>query len=108
MQNNKNIIEKIRLVLPHMNEAQKRIYLASEALYMERGGKTLLEKELGVSHNTINSGIKELKSDKGLPLSSELRKKGGGRKPKIDNAVWERIKDFIEPHSRGEPESPLQ
>jgi len=108
MQDNKKIIEKIKLVMPHMNEAQKRIYLASEALYMERGGKTLLEKELGVSHNTINSGIKELKSGKELSLSSELRKKGGGRKPKIDNGVWEVIKDFIEPHSRGEPESPLQ
>lgn len=108
MQDNKKIIEKIKLVMPHINEAQKRIYLASEALYMERGGKTLLEKELGVSHNTINSGIKELKSGKELSLSSELRKKGGGRKPKIDNGVWELIKDFIEPHSRGEPESPLQ
>jgi len=108
MQNNKSIIEKIQIVLPHLNEAQKRIYLASEAIYMERGGKTLLEKELGISHNTINSGIKELKSGNTLSLSSGLRKKGGGRKPKIDNAVWERIKYFIEPHSRGEPESPLQ
>lgn len=108
MQNNKSVIEKIQIVLPYLNEAQKRIYLASEAIYMERGGKTLLEKELGISHNTINSGIKELKSGNTVSLSSGLRKKGGGRKPKIDNAVWERIKYFIEPHSRGEPESPLQ
>jgi len=108
MQDNKKIIEKIKLVLPHMNETQKRIYIASEALYMGRGGKTLIEKELGISHNTINSGIKELQSGKQLPVSSGLRKKGGGRKPKIDNEVWKVIKDFIEPHSRGEPESPLQ
>ena len=92
MQDNKKIIEKIRLVIPHMNEAQKRIYIASEALYMERGGKTLIEKELGISHNTINSGIKELKSGKELSVSTGLRKKGGGRKPKIDNDVWELIK----------------
>ena len=108
MQNNKEIIEKIKLVLPHLNEAQKRIYLASEALYMERGGKTLLEKELGVSHNTINSGIKDLQSGKELSLLTCTRKKGGGRKPKVDNAIWEKIKGFIEPHTRGEPESPLQ
>jgi len=108
MEDKEEIIKKIRLVLPYMNEAQKRIYLASEALYMGRGGKTLLEKELGVSHNTINSGIKELTSGKELSLTSGLRKKGGGRKLKIDNTVWERIKEFIEPHSRGEPESPLQ
>ncbi len=108
MQDNKKIIEKIKLVLPHMNEAQKRIYLASEALYMERGGKALLEKEIGVSHNTINSGIKELKSGNELSPLSETRKKGGGRKPKIDNAIWGQIEKFIEPHLRGEPESPLQ
>lgn len=108
MQDNSKIIEKIKLVLPYMDEVQRRIYLASEALYMGRGGKTILEKELGVSHNTINSGIKELKSDDDLLLKSNLRKKGGGRKPKIDNAAWGHIKNFIEPHSRGEPESPLQ
>ena len=108
MQDNSKIIEKIKLVLPYMDEVQRRIYLASEALYMGRGGKTILEKELGVSHNTINSGIKELKSDDDLLLKSNLRKKGGCRKPKIDNAAWGHIKNFIEPHSRGEPESPLQ
>ncbi len=108
MQRNEKIIEKIKLVLPHLNETQKRIYIASEALYMERGGKTLLEKELGVSHNTINSGIKELKSGKKLSITSGLRKKGGGRKPKINNVIWDKVEDFIEPHRHGEPESPLQ
>jgi len=108
MKDNKDKIEKIRLFLPYLNEAQKRIYLASEALNMKRGGKTILEKELGVSHNTINLGIKELKSGKELLPSSGLRKKGGGRKPKIDDALWKRIEVFIEPHNRGEPESPLQ
>jgi len=108
MQNNSKIIEKIQLVLPYMDEVQRRIYLASEALYMGRGGKTILEKELGVSHNTINSGIKELKSNDVLLLKPNLRKKGGGRKPKIDNTTWGYIKNFIEPHCRGEPESPLQ
>ena len=98
----------MKLIIPHMNEAQKRIYIASEAMYMERGGKGLLEKELGVSHNTINLGIKELKSGNKLSLLSVLRKKGGGRKPKIDDNKWNLIKDFIEPHKRGEPQSPLQ
>lgn len=108
MKNNEKIIEKINLILPYLNEVQKRIYLASEVLYMERGGKTLIEKKLGVSHNTINAVIAKLESGKKLSPSSGLRKKGGGRKPKIDDTVWEKIKDFIEPHTRGEPESPLQ
>ncbi len=53
----KCIIEKIRLVLPHLNEVQRHIYLALEALYMDWGGKIILEKEFRVSHNMINSGI---------------------------------------------------
>ncbi len=108
MQNNTKVIEKIRLVLPFLNEAQRRVYLASEALYLGHGGKTLLERELGVSHNTINSGIKALKQ----PASSEKqetrqRKAGGGRKKAITHEIMEKIKDFIEPHTRGEPQSPL-
>lgn len=108
MQNKEKIIEKINLVLPHLNEVQKRIYIASEALCMGRGGKTFLEKELGVSHNTINSGIKELGLSKKILEAPRIRKQGGGRKPTINNAIWEKIEDFISPHVRGEPESPLQ
>ena len=100
-------LERIRAFLPHLNEGQKRLYLASEALAMGRGGKAFLERELRVSHNTINLGIKELKSGKEMKAVPG-RKKGGGRKRKIDDLMWEKIKEFIEPHSRGEPESPLQ
>lgn len=60
MEDTTGIIEKIKGMLPFLNEAQRRLYLASEALYMGRGGKALLKKGLGVSHNTINAGIKEL------------------------------------------------
>ncbi len=108
MQDTTKVIEKIKLMLPHLNESQKRIYLASEAQCYGRGGKALLERAIGVSHNTINKGIKMLSE----PLSGEKpetrqRKPGGGRKKAITSKVMERIKDFIEPHTRGEPETPL-
>jgi transposase len=108
MQDTTKIIDKIKMMLPFLNEAQKRVYLATEALSLGRGGKTLLEKGIGVSHNTINNGIKELNS----PNSAEVqglrqRKEGGGRKKVVTSEIMERIKDFIEPHTRGEPETPL-
>ncbi|MDD4433763.1 MAG: hypothetical protein PHN48_08690 [Parabacteroides sp.] len=37
-----------------MNEEQTRLYVASEAKALGRGVKGLIEKELGISHNTIN------------------------------------------------------
>ena len=97
--------------MPYLNESQIRLYVASEAKALGRGGKRLIEKELGVSHNTINAGISELESSKEISLSvgsTRQRKEGGGRKKSINQAVWEQIEAFIRPHTRGEPESALQ
>jgi hypothetical protein len=104
------IIEKMRIFLPHLNEAQRRLYAASEAKALGRGGKRLIEKELGISHNTINQGIVELESANFSvvpPKKSRQRKTGGGRKKSINHVIWEKIETFILPHTRGEPESPL-
>ena len=76
-----------------------------------RGGKRLIEKALGISHNTINQGIAELESAKVREVTkpkSRQRKAGGGRKRAITKEIWEVIKTFIAPYTRGEPESSLQ
>jgi transposase len=71
----------------------------------------LIEKELGISHNTTNRGISELESQK-VPTdsvhSTRQRKEGGGRKRIINEEIWRQIEQFIMPHMRGEPDSPLQ
>ena len=105
------VIKKMKAFMPYLNEAQTRLYVASEAQALGRGGKRLIEKELGISHNTINRGIVELESS--LPAistgcPSRQRKEGGGRKKSVTGKVWEQIEAFIMPHTRGEPESPLQ
>ena len=105
------IINKMRAFMPHLNESQRRLYVASESQALGRGSKRLIEKELGISHNTINKGLSELES--GLLLSEVLaqtrqRKSGGGRKRAVTQDIWEQIEQFIMPHTRGEPESPLQ
>jgi len=107
MQDNQKLVEKINSMLPFLNEVQKRVYLASEALHLGRGGKIKLEKLIGVSHNTINKGIRDLQSDTSDNTTQKLRKKGGGRKQKINDVIWEKIKAFITPYTRGEPDSPL-
>ena len=107
----KIIIEKMREFLPYLNEEQSRLYAASESKALGRGGKHLIEKALGISHNTINQGIVELESAKTgfvTKPQSRQRKEGGGRKKTITNEIWEVIKSFIMPYTRGEPESSLQ
>ncbi len=108
MEDDKRLSEKINFLLPLLNEEQKRIYLAAESIYLGRGGKAKLEKLIGVSHNTINRGLKEMKAGAPIVSIGRIRKEGGGRKKKITGELWEKIEAFIEPHTRGEPESPLQ
>ncbi len=108
MEDDKKLITKINSFLPLLNERQKRIYLATESICLGRGGKSKIEKLIGVSHNTINKGLKELNSDPLFVPSEKIRKEGGGRKKKITTEIWDKMKGFIEPHTRGEPESPLQ
>lgn len=108
MEDDKKLLEKFVVLLPILNEQQKRIYLAAESKYLGRGGKAKIEKLAGVSHNTINKGIKEIESGKPIAFDQQLRKEGGGRKRKITEEVWSHIERFIEPHTRGEPQSPLQ
>jgi transposase len=108
MEDDKKLAEKINSFLPLLNEEQKRIYLATETIYLGRGGKAKIEKLIGVSHNTINKGLKELSSGMLTMPSLRIRKKGGGRKKKITTEIWKKLEAFIEPHTRGEPESPLQ
>ena len=94
-----------------LSESQIRLYAASEAKALGRGGKRFIEKELGISHNTINKGIAELESPAPSASPSQAqrqRKEGGGRKKAIDDPVWGEIEAFINPHTRGEPESSLQ
>lgn len=108
MEDDKKIAEKINSFLPFLNEEQKRIYLASESNYFGRGGKAKIEKLTGASHNTLNRGMKELQAGIVTKPEKKIRKEGGGRKKTITPEVWAEIETFIEPHKRGEPESPLQ
>jgi hypothetical protein len=107
----KVIIEKMRAFLPYLNEEQRRLYVASESKALGRGGKRLIEKELSISHNTINQGLVELESKShsiDYQSKSRQRKEGGGRKKTINQEIWDEIQAFIQPYSRGEPDSPLQ
>jgi len=70
--------ERIKMMLPQLNEFQKRLFLASEAIAYGRGGIAKVIRISGVSRNTIKRGIIELK--RGLTFDGKIRKNGGGPK----------------------------
>ncbi len=72
-------ITRINMVLPMLNEDQKRMYFASEASAIDRGGITCISNLTGVSRVTITAGIKDLKGGKTI-LFQGMAKYGSGEK----------------------------
>ncbi len=100
--------EKLSVLLPSLNEKQKRLLVGAEAIAFGYGGIKFLSDITGMSTNTITKGIREIGS--GDEDVSRIRSKGSGRKkltikyPEIEEC----IEDIIEPDTRGDPESPLR
>lgn len=103
--------EKFLALKPFLNERSIRIWYATEAKAIGRGGKTMVHKATGVSWPTITKAMKELKMS---PLDKEssyrIRKKGGGRKKIIekDTTLLDDLDKLIDPSTRGDPEKPLR
>jgi transposase len=99
--------ERITMMLPQLNEKQKRLFLASEAITYGRGGIAEVIRISGVSRNTIKRGISELQS--GVEYSNNVRKKGGGPKYKEEKYpdIENKIRMFIDGSTYGNPERVL-
>ena len=67
-------IRRINSVLPHLDERQKRIYLAAEAEALGRGGAKEISKIFGIHQNTLTAGKKDLQS--GCKCQLKIQSKG--------------------------------
>ncbi|MDR3272863.1 MAG: ISAzo13 family transposase [Flavobacteriaceae bacterium] len=108
---NEAIKERIKTMLPILNEKQKRIFLASEAKAIGHGGITQVSNMSGVSRVTITLGLKEIKMNNGkTPDGSRCRKEGGGRKNIKENYpdIKSEIETLVGPYTKGNPENPLK
>jgi hypothetical protein len=77
--------EKFRNAGSTLNEVERRLWAAREAVGLGRGGITLVSESLRMSPNTIKRGIRELESGRsgaGSGQQSRIRRSGGGRKSK--------------------------
>lgn len=107
----KDLSRKYDLILPHLDEKTKRLYVGSEALSLGRGGIAIVNLTSGVSRTTISQGIRELEKGKTVEPSKKqgIRKGGGGRKKKIEKleGLSQALEQLLAPHTRGDPMNPL-
>src|SRR5512144_809248 len=71
---------RFEVLLPHLNERQQRLALATEARLLGYGGIRAVAEATGVSATTVRKGVAELESgEDSLPVG-RARRAGGGRK----------------------------
>ncbi len=71
----------MNLLLSHLDEAQRRWYVALEASRVGHGGDRLLSQITGLDEKTIRRGRKELADSLAAVPSERVRRAGGGRRP---------------------------
>jgi hypothetical protein len=100
--------QKLVSMLPHLNERQRRLYLAAEAKSLGYGGTAMVSRLTGVDGNTLRKGIDELLIPVVLP-AYVARQEGGGRKKLRDKdpELVRSLEKLVAPETRGDPMSPL-
>ena len=96
------------VVLPHMNEVQRRVVAGAAAEMFGRGGKTTVANASGMSRNTVIKAEGEVAA--GIEPSVRLRAPGGGDKSLLDAqpGLLEALDELVYPETRGNPMSKLR
>jgi hypothetical protein len=102
--------ERLAVLLPRLNERDRRLALATEVRSWGRGGIAAVHRATGSSRSTIRRGCNELDSDVVEGQDRRVRAPGGGRKKAevADPDLLDALESLIEPETRGDPESPLR
>jgi len=85
----------------------RRVWAATEASSLPRGGVSLVAQATGLSRTTIHTGIRELQQRKGKFLTpGRSRRAGGGRKPLTFHHpdLLKALEQRVDPVARGGPE----
>ncbi len=106
-----NIGLKYESLCDALDERQRRLWAATEAIAIGHGGISSVTEATGISRTTIRAGIRELEnSTTQNGLSVRIRQPGGGRKLLVQNDpdLPIALDALIEPTVRGAPDSPLR
>jgi transposase len=96
--------ERFRALAPELSERGRRIWAASEARVLGRGGIAAVARASGISENTIRKGIREIDSGERLE-GGRVRRRGGGRKPiaESDPEMIGALERLVAEDCRGDP-----
>src|SRR4051812_13346501 len=97
---------RFEVLLPHLNERQQRMALATEARLLGRGGLAAVAAAARVSPTTVRRGVTELDSVEQEPLPvGRARRAGGGREPGTphDPKLTAAPLGLVGPNARGDP-----
>ena len=89
------------VVLPHLNERQRRVVAGATSKMLGRGGKSAVAAASGMSRNTVIKAEREVTA--GIEPSDRLRAPGGGDRPLIDKqpGLLEALDELVHPDTRG-------
>ena len=109
MEEESAIRRRHEILQPFLNERQRRLLLAAEAVTLGRGGIAAVARATDASRPMIARGIAELEAGDLLP-EGRIRRSGAGRKRTVerDPTLLPDLESLIEPMSRGEPDSALR
>jgi Rhodopirellula transposase DDE domain len=92
-----------------LNERQRRLWAASEARSCGPGGIAAVVRATGISKNTVQRGMAELREGTRLD-PGRVRRAGAGR-PRLtesDPKLLGALEALVDPDTRGDPGSPLR
>jgi transposase len=100
--------QKYEAIFPLLNERQRRVIAAADALFLGRGGVSQVARASGLSRTTIHRGLAEL--DENGQANTRIRQAGGGRKSVVESSpeILAALEALVEPATRGDPMSPLR
>jgi hypothetical protein len=70
---------KFEVLLPHLNERQRRLLLGAEARLLGHGGVRAVARVAGVSESTVREGVFELEEGQDPFPDGRARRQGGGQ-----------------------------
>jgi len=108
MTTNDRMCARYQALWPHLDEKGRRLWAASEAKAIGRGGTKVVHEVTGMSRSVISEGIRELTGERLLP-EGRIRRAGAGRKllKTTDKTLFDDVRTLVESTTRGDPESPL-
>ena len=100
---------KYRTLGPELTERSRRLWAATEARVLGRGGIGEVARATGISRSTISRGLQDVRSGERLE-PGRIRRPGGGRTPtaRKDPKLVRDLEALVEPTTSGGPQSPVR